>query len=73
MNQGGETTVLLENFSPGHYVFHIYDYFGRVMYRKKVDIKEEKIQLQGVRLTTGFYVASIFDGTLTRSIPFYNP
>ena len=73
MNQGGETSVLLENFSPGHYVFHIYDYFGRVMYRKKVDIKEKKIQLQGVRLTTGFYVASIFDGTLTRSISFYNP
>ena len=73
MIQGGETSVLLENFSPGHYVFHIYDYFGRTMYRKKVDIKEERIQLPGVRLTTGFYVASIFDGTLTRSISFYNP
>ena len=73
MNEGGETSVLLENISPGHYVFHIYDYFGRTMYRKKVDIKEERIQLPGVRLTTGFYVASIFDGTLTRSISFYNP
>ena len=73
MNEGGETFVLLENFSPGHYVFHIYDYFGRIMYQKKVDIKEERIQLPGVRLTTGFYVASIFDGTLTRSTSFYNP
>ena len=73
MNEGGETYVLLENFSPGHYVFHIYDYFGRTMYQNKVDIKEERIQLPGVRLRTGFYVASIFDGTLTRSTSFYNP
>lgn len=73
MNQGGETSVLLENFRPGHYVFHIYDYFGRIMYQKKVEINEERIQLRGVRLTTGFYVASIFDGTLTRSTSFYNP
>jgi hypothetical protein len=73
MNEGEETYVLLENFSPGHYVFHIYDYFGRTMYQNKVDIKEESIQLPGVRLTTGFYVASIFDGTLTRSTSFYNP
>lgn len=72
-NQGGETSVLLENFSPGHYVFHIYDYFGRTMYQKKVDIKEERIKLPGVRLTTGFYVASIFDGTLHQSTSFYNP
>ena len=73
MNQGGETSVLLENFSPGHYLIHIYDYFGRTMYQKKVELKEEKFQLTGVRLTTGFYVASIFDGTLTRSTNFYNP
>ena len=73
MNEGGETSVLLENFSPGHYVFHIYDYFGRIMYHKKVEINKERIQLPGVRLTTGFYVASIFDGTLTRSTSFFNP
>jgi hypothetical protein len=73
MYEGGETYVLLENFSPGHYVFHIYDYFGRTMYQNKVDIKEERIQLPCVRLTTGFYVASIFDGTLTRSTSFYSP
>ena len=73
MIQGGETSVLLENFSPGHYVFHIYDYFGRIMYQNKVEIKEEKIQLPGVRLTTGFYVASIFNGTFTKSTSFYNP
>jgi len=73
INQDGETSVLLENFSVGHYVFHIYDYFGRTMYRKKVDIKEERIQLPGVRLTTGFYVASIFNGTFTKSTSFYNP
>ena len=73
MNEGGETSVLLENFSPGHYVFHIYDYFGRTMYQKKVEIKEERIQLPRVRLTTGFYVASIFNGTFTKSTSFYNP
>lgn len=73
MNEGGETSVFLENFSPGHYVFHIYDYFGRTMYHKKVEINKERIQLPGVRLRTGFYVASIFDGTLTRSTSFFNP
>ena len=73
INQDGETSVLLEHFSVGHYEFHIYDYFGRIMYHKKVEINKERIQLPGVRLTTGFYVASIFDGTFTRSTSFYNP
>jgi hypothetical protein len=43
------------------------------MYQNKVEIKEERIQLPGVRLTTGFYVASIFNGTFTKSTSFYNP
>lgn len=73
INQGGETFVLLENFSMGQYIFYIYDYFGRTMYQKKVEIKEVRIQLPRVRLTTGFHVASISNGTFTKSISFYNP
>jgi len=73
INQGGETSFLLENFSIGHYVFHIYDYFGRTMYQKKLEIKEERIQLPKVRLTTGFYVAYISNGPFTKFTSFYNP
>jgi hypothetical protein len=73
INYGGETSVLLENFSIGHYVFHIYDYSGRTIFQKKVEIKEERIQLPRVRLTTGYYVAYISNGTFTKSTSFYNP
>lgn len=73
INQDGETSFLLENFSVGQYVFYIYDYFGRTMYQKNLEIKEERNQLPRIRLTSGFYVASISNGTFTRSISFYNP
>lgn len=73
INQDGETSFLLENFSVGQYVFYIYDYFGRTMYQKNLELKEERNQLPRIRLTSGFYVASISNGTFTRSISFYNP
>lgn len=73
INQDGETSFLLENFSVGQYVFHIYDYFGRTMYQKNLEIKEERFQMPRLRLTNGFYVASIFDGTFTKSTSFYHP
>jgi hypothetical protein len=63
----------LENFSVGQYVFHIYDYFGRTMYQKNLEIKEERFQMPRLRLTSGFYVASIFDGTFILSTSFYHP
>jgi hypothetical protein len=73
IHQDGETSFLLENFSVGQYVFHIYDYFGRTMYQKNLEIKEERFQMPRLRLTNGFYVASIFDGTFILSTSFYHP
>lgn len=73
INQDGETSFLLENFSVGQYVFYIYDYFGRTMYQKNLEIKEERNQLPRIRLTSGFYVASIFNGKITQSTSFYYP
>jgi hypothetical protein len=73
IHQDGETSFLLENFSVGQYVFHIYDYFGRTMYQKNLEIKEERFQMPRLRLTSGFYVASIFDGTFILSTSFYHP
>lgn len=73
INQDGETSFLLENFSVGQYVFYIYDYFGRTMYQKNLEIKEERNQLPRIRLTSGFYVASISNGKITQSTSFYYP
>ena len=73
INQDGETSFLLENFSVGQYVFYIYDYFGRTMYQKNLELKEERNQLPRIRLTSGFYVASIFNGKITQSTSFYYP
>jgi len=73
ISREGEIIFRLENFSSGPYQFQIYDYFGRSIYHRKVEIKEENFMLTGNRLTTGFYVASIFNGTTMQSSSFFNP
>jgi hypothetical protein len=69
----GEIIFQLENFRYGTYQFQIYDYFGRSKYHRKVDINEENFELTGTRLSTGFYVASIFNGSTIQSSSFFNP
>lgn len=69
----GEIIFQLENFKPGTYQFNIYDYFGRSIYLRKVEIKEENFLLTGTKLKTGFYVSSIFNGTTVQSSSFFNP
>jgi hypothetical protein len=69
----GEIIFQLENFRYGTYQFQIYDYFGRSKYHRKVDINEENFELTLTGLSTGFYIASIFNGTTAQSSSFFNP
>ena len=73
INQAGEMTVILENFKSGDFLLKIYDYSGKLIQQKKMEIIDKRVSVNLNTFIQGFYVVSIMNGTTSISSSFYQP